>query len=330
MLNPLPAAVPVTIFEPSVTEEDEDMKLGGGPICSYYRVRFCRRFLAGILISMWVTTGNSGLQADPVLDPVLWLRADAGVTTDGSGGVSAWADQSGAGHDASQAAPLSRAQLAPGVLNGNPVLHFNGNTSFFNVTGQVLTSQRFTIFTVVNDLGLSDFAFREVFSNWNPISNEATSVFFGLAHENPARARLTDNFGGADPPYSQQGVGEITNPATHFIFTGISGLTDALIYQNTDLIAEKGSPLTTRNLVAPYHIGQQGPEGLLEHWNGDIAEILVYDRELSAAERQQVWNYLGEKYFAAPVPEPSTLALLGIGTLGLIGWAWQWRKLAAA
>jgi hypothetical protein len=138
----------------------------------------------------------------------LWLEAGASVTTDPSGGVLAWTDQSGAGHDASQANPSSRAQLVSGALNGNPVLRFNGTTSFLNVTGQVLTSQQFTVFAVVNDLGVSDYAYREVFSNWYPLANEDSSVFFGLAHENPTRARLTDNFGGADPPYDQQGAGE--------------------------------------------------------------------------------------------------------------------------
>jgi probable HAF family extracellular repeat protein len=30
-------------------------------------------------------------------------------------------------------------------------------------------------------------------------------------------------------------------------------------------------------------------------------------------------------FLATPVPEPSTLLLLTIGTLGVIGWAW-WRR----
>ena len=31
-------------------------------------------------------------------------------------------------------------------------------------------------------------------------------------------------------------------------------------------------------------------------------------------------------FLATPVPEPSTLLLLAIGTLGVIGWAWRQRR----
>ncbi|PSQ63477.1 MAG: hypothetical protein BRD25_04460, partial [Bacteroidetes bacterium QH_1_61_8] len=41
----------------------------------------------------------------------LWLRADEGVTTNGSGGVTDWADQSGNGNDG--APELSSPQLDP-------------------------------------------------------------------------------------------------------------------------------------------------------------------------------------------------------------------------
>jgi probable HAF family extracellular repeat protein len=34
-------------------------------------------------------------------------------------------------------------------------------------------------------------------------------------------------------------------------------------------------------------------------------------------------------FLATPVPAPSNLLLLALGTLGVIGWAW-WRKVAAA
>jgi hypothetical protein len=40
---------------------------------------------------------------------------------------------------------------------------------------------------------------------------------------------------------------------------------------------------------------------------------------------------LGPGQFAqAPVPEPSSIALLGLGTIGLLGYTWRCRKQAAA
>lgn len=54
----------------------------------------------------------------------LWLRADLGVTNDGSGYCSVWSDQSGNGYSFTQVTPSSR----PGITtyNGVPCLSFDG------------------------------------------------------------------------------------------------------------------------------------------------------------------------------------------------------------
>jgi hypothetical protein len=232
----------------------------------------------------------------PVMDGLtMWLAGDAGISTDDQGFVTSWLDQSGNGHDATQPDPSRRPFFADAGLNGLPVVWFDGGGNFLSVTDEVLTSQQFTILAVVNDTrDRTDHSFREVFSNWS-FSNTVTSVFLGSVNGNPVRARLTDNFGGADPPYDQQGVGSITDPAWHFIFTGVSGAVDAVVYQNFDPLAVKGSPLTPRDLTTPYVVGRQGALDA-EFWHGDIAELLVYDRELSAGELQQNWNYLQQKW----------------------------------
>jgi hypothetical protein len=230
-----------------------------------------------------------------------WLEANVGVTASSSGNVSAWGDQSGLGNSASQAASGSQPLLVKTGLNGKPVLQFNGTSDWMQIAGQPLTSQQFTILAVVTDTRASgDTEFREVWSNWST-SNEGTSVFLGTTNNNPVRARFTDDMGGAnDQHHNQTGVGRITNPADPFIFTGLSGATDATIYQNARLMADHGAPLSNRDLGGQYNIGTQLGTTSGELWQGDIAEILIYNRELSASELHTDWSYLQEKYSLLP------------------------------
>ena len=68
-----------------------------------------------------------------------------------------------------------------------------------------------------------------------------------------------------------------------------------MILYNGSVMASRSSSLSPRKLGGSYVIGQQGNiDG--EYWTGDIAEILVYNRQLSAAELRRVGELLAKKY----------------------------------
>lgn len=254
---------------------------------------------------------------------VLRLESDAGVTTDGSNNVSAWADQSGQGHNGIPPTASNQPTLIAGALNGLPGLSFNGSSDYLVLEGQVLNSQTFSIFAVVSDLGelnQGSNRFREVFSNWT-FENQQTSVFLGTVNKvindqtsSSIGVRFTDNYSNGN-----QGVGTLVDPSTPFVLTAINGSsngTNATVYQDSTILGDKGSMLTTRVLSIPYVIGRQAGTNN-EYWHGLMGAVLVYDRALNSSETQEVQTYLSEKYIA--VPEPGGMALMALACLGGLG-----------
>lgn len=285
------------------------------------RMDSTRRLFVLIFPICWVLLvafANSAVAA-----PVLWLRADEGISLDDNGGVAYWTDQSGQGHDAFQNELNDRPLWVANGLNGLPVVRFDGAQAL-DLLGQVITSQQFTIIAVLNDTRPDgDAGFREILSNWD-FSNPSTSVFLGTVGDDPTRVRFTDNFGGADPPYIQQGAGTVDTPATHFILTGLSGAANAFQFQDSTLIASLGAVLSPRNLSTAYGIGKQG-QFAGENWIGDLAELRIYNEALSSDELQRVWTELEVRYGIA-VPEPSSMILAGIGALAIVATALRRRR----
>ncbi|MFO0869888.1 MAG: PSD1 and planctomycete cytochrome C domain-containing protein [Pirellulales bacterium] len=226
---------------------------------------------------------------------VLWLDAGRGVERDKAGRVQSWADQSGAGHPAMQSEPDRRPEWQATALAGQPAVHFDGRRRFLQLAGAVLTQPRVTVIGVVTDRGAAGH--RELFSNWNGAAgNSVTSLFVGMTAE--AAIRWSDDF---------SGVGRIEQPAQPFILTAIAGPGDAAVFQNARLVARKGSPLSPRQLQPPYVVGQQGNiDG--EYWTGELAELLVYDRDLNESERLAVTSWLGNKYRVPVTPHPAITA----------------------
>ena len=212
-----------------------------------------------------------------------WFNADSGVTADGGGVVSGWNDLSGSGFNGTVQG--SGITLVDSAINGHKAVRFTGAGGISLGSGQMLSSQQFTVIAVVTDTR-SDGAFREVYSNWRN-DNSVTSVFLGTRGQGPTRVRFSDAF---------DNVGTVSNPTTPFILTGLSTATDAFVFQNDTQIAARGSALPARNLTTGSWIGQQGNFGGNEYWHGDIVELLVYNQALSPTELASTWDYLEARY----------------------------------
>ena len=241
---------------------------------------------------------------------VLHLRADAGITADKDGNVSAWQDLSGAGHHSTQPVSEHQPRLVPSSIAGRPALLLDGKRRFLHVAGKVLSNDECSIFAVATDAGQPGH--REIISNWSGRDgNSTSSMFLGLTAEKTVR--FSDSFGSA---------GRVVDRGKPFLISAINSPQHASVFQSATELANRGSRLPNRRLDTPWVIGQQGNiDG--EYWNGLIAEIVVYDRALTEEERCQVWSHLLERYQlpsfvdvpAEPESEtepPATLALASL------------------
>ncbi len=249
-------------------------------------------------------------------DLVLRLKAGEGTYSDQNRTVPAvagdivrsWADLSGAGHHALLLSGDPR--LAGNVQGGRAGVRFSGDDAM-GMLGQVLTSQQYSIFAVVSDTSAPASGNRTIFSNWRT-TNQTTSVFLGTTTFSTKRTfRLTDQFLGGSSPFTP-----LVDPATPFVLTGVNGGSDAWVWQDDSLLKSRGYALPARNFATSYYLGRQGNNTAFEGWEGDILELLVYNRAVTPAERQEIWDYLGEEY-SMNVPEPASLLLLSLGALAL-------------
>ena len=247
-------------------------------------------------------------------DLALWLASDLGVTTSGST-VVGWVDQSGNGHDGSYT--YGAPEVGP-LINGLPTISFSGNSDHFDLAGgQVLTSDNFTIFTVAVDTGPATGDSREIYSNWDG-GNSWSSTFIGttLGTDPTRSARLTDGLLSVD---------QVLAPTTPFILWGAyQGAANAELFYNgnsigsnpqNNLPADGLNPNGQRDLTTPSFIGQQGTFAG-EFWQGQIAEVLVYNALLTPDQQAEVFSYLQQKW--TPVPEPTSVVLLALGAASLL------------
>jgi hypothetical protein len=265
-------------------------------------LRFARRravsrvgILTLFMLSVAIATGCNREAARPAPKPLptcpsiptegmrLWLRADAGVTTDETGAVSEWKDQSSEHNDFLQKTPANRPVRAIAV--GRHVVRFTERkSSLFNesLTGPM---DEFTVAIVLT-----------------PSAFDGNSQYFG--------ARDWSQFlfcGGPDGAmYAGTSLGSrmdanealpkgllVKNERQRYLFMRSGGV--ARLYKDGKEIASRPS-----DPPAPWTGFQIGHDNDISIFRGDVAELLVYRRALTPADLAQVETYLRVKYWDLP------------------------------
>ena len=243
----------------------------------------------------------------------LWLKADAGVTTNAAGGVTQWADQSGKNNNAVQADETLAPTFVNNAVTNKPVLRFDGINDYLEVadSDSVSISGDIASFFVVkfDDFATYRAVWAKTFSNL-PAPND----WYALPNSGIPRAYrgngTTASLGSVD--------GGTALRAGSYLIAGfdMAGtlLTHYLAAQPT------GSGQITATLAdsdTPLRIGTR--DDLVTKMKGDIAEILIYDRALSAAERAATVDYLAKKYNIQNLPPTVSMTLNPAGTNANVG-----------
>ncbi len=238
-----------------------------------------------------LTAVGSGGADLPVTDGLqLWLKADAGTTTDANGGVTQWLDQSGKGNNALQIDPTASPVLTNNAVNGKPALRFDGANDFLEVADSdsvSLTNDLTTFFA----LRFTDFAtFRAI---WTKTSNNLPNPTDMYVQPSNRRFRLYRGSGVASG-IQPSDANEPFN-AGAFLLAGFTlGANNVTHYFNGLLNGNSTMTVTPTDGNGPLRIGRRMDTST---WmKGEIAEIVIFDRALPASERLSVERYLAEKY----------------------------------
>jgi hypothetical protein len=236
----------------------------------------------------------------------LWLDAGAGVTTNGAAQISLWADQSGRTNNALQGTLSNQPLLVTNALNGRPVVRFDGtNDQFGFQNNPFLGATQGEMFIVVKARVDSPGVHRA-------LAFFGASDFTYYPHDS---GQIYDQFGST----VIKALGDPGQPLDQFgIYSSSAAPKDWSARLNGVLLYR-----TTNNTVGFASTPLLGTGNGTSYFDGDVAELLIYNRTLTAAERDAVGGYLAGKFALASAPvAPTNLTAKAISS-NQVSLAWS-------
>jgi probable HAF family extracellular repeat protein len=244
----------------------------------------------------------------PLTELRLWLKADSGVAQIGTNTyLNAWEDQSGKSKHAIQSTSANRPEWRAGQINGRPIVHFDGTNDSFTLPNVLNSATQAEVFVVLKA------------QNETPSGNRALWRFG--TYPTPGNLRypasdgtVVDEFGST----SSFNLGDPGQPMSSYHIYNVSskaGAWNARINQ----VAQYTSTANTVGFASAPTLGYGGSA----YFEGDIAELLIYDRVLSSAERTTIAGYLTRRYAIAGLL-PATPSNLVAGAISPTQISLQW------
>jgi len=231
-------------------------------------------------------------------DLAVWLRADSGVKFDiPTKRVSTWSDSSGQGNNMTQSTAANQPlREGYGGQNDKAYFSFDGTTDYLvSDSNCPLTGNDLTIFYV---------------GKINAINSDTQRVVGYRDSEGGGSDRLNFGINNLNGRIIFKTIDDTSNSATiqsawldrgevNHIACAMIKDTDFSIYYNDSPVVTSNFPLYSNNdgfNLAPFRVGYVEGGTEQSHWNGDIQEVIMYNRALSESEIANVKGYLNLKY----------------------------------
>jgi len=215
----------------------------------------------------------------------LWLIADDAKGGEG-GVIASWTNAQIVGLTA-DADPDAGPSVVPNALNGHAVVRFDGQNDMLktNVDFGPERMPLATVFTVFNTATAEASPLRKLYGNDNGGFDRAV----GLDDRggDPAKNYCVFTGSGVTPVFAIK-ANEFHIGTDQFTTSDFSSWIDG-----ASVVSKV--PATWSDSLPNLYVGNTGTV-YSEHWQGDLAEMIVYARTLSDAERMQVEDYLAGKY----------------------------------
>jgi hypothetical protein len=270
-----------------------------------YRVKAANYFAEAPSWSVSATavTPSAGI-AVPLSDLALWLKGDSGLAlSGGSNRVSFWFDQSGNANHGTVGNTTYLPQSTNQVLNNLPVVRFDGNERFFRLPANCL--QSFS--------AMEAYAVVRVASDW--ASQHSGLWLLGASgspcdYPSPSTGAISEDFG--SPFLNNLGVPQ--QPLTQFHLYNASSQPAGWAARINGKVLFATNASYCQMQTAPTIAYAGSDASFARYFDGDIAEIMLFDRVLSTDERDAVGAYLNLKYnFLTNVPPtPDSLTATGV------------------
>jgi len=222
----------------------------------------------------------------PANGVLLWLAGDDALASATGGKVQSWKNAQVPNGTATAVLPNAMPAAVANAINGHAAVRFDGTNQQLVTTIDIGPKRmpEGTIITVFNSKTADPMPLRKVYGDDNGGYDRAA----GLDNRGEPK-NYTVFTGNGVAGYFQLEANKNYLTVDEFSSNDFSG------WVNGKSALSKEAAAWSEEALPNLYIGGTGTQ-YEEYWNGDVAEVIVYARILTDAERTQVEDYLAKKY----------------------------------